>query len=92
MPLFTGWLGFQNWLKNHNPEEIGFSITIGNPHGNIRIKLHDKLVNEGLIPYNVIHPKAIIAENVQIGEGVQIMAGAIIQPEVTIGKQCIINT
>jgi sugar O-acyltransferase (sialic acid O-acetyltransferase NeuD family) len=92
IPLFTGWEGFKSWIKDKNPEKIGFCISIGNPHGRIRIKLHEKLVFEGLKPINVIHPSAIIANEVEIGEGVQIMAGAIIQPEVIIGMQCIINT
>lgn len=40
----------------------------------------------------VIHPKAIIAEDVKIGPGSVIMAGAIIQPGASIGSHCIINT
>lgn len=40
----------------------------------------------------VIHPSAIISEDVEIGEGTVIMAGAILQPGVKIGKHCIINT
>lgn len=40
----------------------------------------------------VIHPTAIISEDVEIGEGSVIMAGAIIQPGTKIGNHCIINT
>jgi sugar O-acyltransferase (sialic acid O-acetyltransferase NeuD family) len=40
----------------------------------------------------VIHSTAIIAENVEIGLGIQVMAGGIIQPNVKIGDQCIVNT
>lgn len=40
----------------------------------------------------VIHPSAIIADEVTLHEGVQIMAGAIIQPNVIIGHSSIINT
>lgn len=39
-----------------------------------------------------IHPSAIIAPNVPIGEGTVIMAGAIIQPGAVIGKHCIVNS
>lgn len=40
----------------------------------------------------IIHPSAIIAHDVTIGEGSIIMAGAIIQPGTKIGRHCIINT
>lgn len=40
----------------------------------------------------LIHNKAIISSNVEIGEGTVIMAGAIIQTGVRIGSHCIINS
>lgn len=40
----------------------------------------------------VIHPTAIIARDCEIGEGAQIMAGAIVQTGTTIGMNSIINT
>ncbi len=40
----------------------------------------------------LIHPHAVIARNVEIGEGTVIMAGAIINSETKIGNGCIINT
>lgn len=40
----------------------------------------------------LIHPTAVIARNVEIGEGSVVMAGAVINPGVRIGKGCIINT
>ncbi len=40
----------------------------------------------------LIHPDAIVADDVVIGEGTVVMAGAIINPCVKIGKGCIINT
>jgi sugar O-acyltransferase (sialic acid O-acetyltransferase NeuD family) len=40
----------------------------------------------------IIHPSAIIAEDVEIGEGSVVMAGAIVQTGTKIGRHCIINT
>lgn len=40
----------------------------------------------------VIHPTAIIAADVMIGEGSQVMAGAVIQAGARIGANCIVNT
>lgn len=39
-----------------------------------------------------IHPAAIIACDVVIGDGAQVMAGSIIQPGVSVGRNVIINT
>jgi sugar O-acyltransferase (sialic acid O-acetyltransferase NeuD family) len=93
VPIFQGMEAFNHWLADQkNIKEIGFSISIANPHGRVRMKFQKSLIDLGLIPVSVIHPSAIIADNVIIGAGVQIMAGAVIQPEATIGDQCIINT
>jgi sugar O-acyltransferase (sialic acid O-acetyltransferase NeuD family) len=92
VPLLLGWTGFESWLRAHGAEATGFCITIGNPHGRARLRLHDQLVKAGLTPVSAIHPTAWIADNARIGEGVQIMAGAIICAYAKIGRQCIINT
>lgn len=42
--------------------------------------------------YTAIHPTAVIARDVSIGEGSAVMAGAVINPSVAIGIHCIINT
>lgn len=48
--------------------------------------------NLGFRFLSVIHPTAYLAYEVATSEGVQIMAGAIIQPCVSIGENTIINT
>jgi sugar O-acyltransferase (sialic acid O-acetyltransferase NeuD family) len=90
--LFYGFEGLLKWTKKNDIKDIGFLITIGNPHGNIRLKLHNKLLELGYSAVTIIDPKAIIAKNAKLGEGTQVMAGANIMPEVVIGKQCIINS
>lgn len=40
----------------------------------------------------LVHPSATVAMDVRIGEGVQVMAGAIIQPNCDIGENSLINT
>ncbi len=92
VPLFIGLEAFRRWIADKDPSQLGFAIAIGNPHGRIRLKLHDGLVQAGLTPVTVVHPTAWVASNAVVGEGAQIMAGAIVQAEARVGRQCIINT
>lgn len=90
--LHCGYEGFRKWVEDKRREELGFCISIGNPHGRVRLKLHDLLVSEGLSPISIAHPTAWIAENAIIGPGAQILAGAIVGAEARLGRQCIVNT
>ena len=92
VPIYEGWNGFKNWIKRQDREKTGFLIAIGNPHGRVRLRLHEALVAEGLQTVTIAHPTAWIDKNVKIGEGSQILAGAKVLAEAVIGKQCIINT
>lgn len=92
VPIYQGWESFQHWLKSQDPTTLGFCVAIGNPHGRVRLRLHEQLIRARLAPVSVIHPSAIIAEDALIGAGVQIMAGVVINPRVRVGLQCIINT
>jgi sugar O-acyltransferase (sialic acid O-acetyltransferase NeuD family) len=91
--IYYGWQAFKKWIKAQpDRKAIGFCISIGNPHGRVRLKFQELLMAEGLTPLSVIHPSAVIAPDVVLGKGVQIMAGVVIQSEAKIGDQCIINT
>lgn len=63
-------------------------VAIGN--ASIRERMMEDLADR-TVPV-LIHPNAVIGENVTIGKGTVIVAGAIINPGATIGKGCIINT
>ncbi|MBK9041600.1 MAG: acetyltransferase [Bdellovibrionales bacterium] len=84
---FDGWIAQQA-----KRSEIGFVVSIGNPHGKARLNIAKRLKKCGLRPVTLVHPTACIAKNVKIGECAQIMAGAIIQPNVILGHSCIVNT
>ena len=40
----------------------------------------------------VVHPSAVVATDAVLGEGAQVMAGAVLQPGVRIGANAIVNT
>ena len=63
-------------------------IAVGN--AKIRKKLMERN-HEKSFPV-LIHPRATVAEGVEVGEGSVVMAGAVINPDAKIGKGCIINT
>ena len=65
-----------------------FIIGIGS--NQIRKNISEKYQN--LKWYTAIHPNAIIANEVKIGEGTVIMAGAVINTGTKIGRHCIVNT
>lgn len=67
-----------------------FIVAIGNPV--TREKIQKNLTSAGLHLATLVHPKAVVASNVVIGDGTVVMAGAVINPDSKIGNGCIINT
>jgi len=92
VPLFHGHEGFMRWLGDGDRSDHGFVVAIGNPHGRIRLKLHEFLKSHGLTSVRCVHPTAWIDLSATIGEGAQIMAGAIVLAHAHLGTQVIVNT
>lgn len=67
-----------------------FIVAIGD--NAIRAQLYADLLQTGWAPATIIHPSAIIAENVSIGAGSLLCAGSIIGPDSMLGENCIVNT
>lgn len=65
-------------------------LAIGN--SKTRQKVMTSLQAMGMSMATLIHPSAIVASDVMIGEGSVVMAGAVISPGARIGRGCIINT
>ena len=63
-------------------------IVIGIGNNEVRRNISKYIVHEF---GTVIHPKAIVANDVCIGEGSVVLAGAVIQPGAIIGKHVVIN-
>ena len=80
-------VGTSEDLERLNDGKTDFVIAVGNNAIRRRIaESHD--VNW----VKLIHPSAQIALGVQISKGTVVMAGAIVNAEVTIGEHCIVNS
>jgi sugar O-acyltransferase (sialic acid O-acetyltransferase NeuD family) len=93
--LFNGIkvLGSDETVYEYNSSEISLVNGLGALPGNIkRWKIAETMRKQGYHFRSVIHPNATIAISVKIEEGVQVMAGAVIQTDCRIGCDTIINT
>ncbi len=55
-------------------------------------KIYEKFKMRGYLFKSVIHPSSIIAKDIELPEGIQVMAGAILQTGTSVGENTIINT
>lgn len=86
-------LGDDDMVFNYSPDEVVLANGIGAmPGNNLRRELNDRMEEKNFQFTQVIHPSAVLASDVEIDNGAQIMAGVVIQPGVSVGRSCIINT
>lgn len=83
-------IGKVNDIEAHKELNCGWIIGIGD--NKQRHRVFSKLMELRLNYINVIHPSAIIGNDVNIGIGNFIAAGTIINSGTSIGNHCIVNT
>lgn len=76
--------------KSSEARTIDAGVIIGIGNAGVRKRIQESIPEEKLA--TLIHPDAVVAEDVVIGVGTVVMAGAVINPGTHIGKGCIINT
>jgi len=87
------YLGTDGVIYNYHSSDIELINALGMVQPSpLREKVYNNFHKVNFQFKSVIHPSAIIARSVQLGQGVQIMAGAIIQTNTTIADNSIINT
>lgn len=65
---------------------------VGIGSNEVRGTLTDRLRAAGFRLLNAIHPASVVAPTVHLGGGIVIMAGAIVNPNTSIGDAVIVNT
>lgn len=86
-------LGGDEIINKYFSDKIQLVNGIGSlPKKNLRWGLAESMRKHGYKFATITHPKAIVSSDVSLDDGVQIMAGAIIQAGTKIGQDSIINT
>ena len=76
--------------RSHEVDTINADVIVGIGNASIRKKIQQSIPARKMA--TLIHPSAVVAEDVIIGVGTVIMAGAVINSGARIGTGCIINT
>lgn len=86
-------LGDDSVLDRMPPDRVELVLGIGQlTTGNLRERLYSTWRARGYDFPALVHPSAWIASGVVLSDGVQVMAGAVIQPGCTIDENSIVNT
>jgi UDP-perosamine 4-acetyltransferase len=93
LPQGVRWLGSDDALASYPPARYRLANGVGGIGEPLRRRLFETFRQAGYAFAQVQHPAAAISlSGVTLGEGCQIMAGAVIQPGARIGADAIINT
>ncbi len=86
-------LGDDRWLDDKNPADLRLILGIGHQPGNtIRLALAHALRRRGFQLSGVRHPAATVSPKAELAPGVQVLAGAVVNPGASIGVDTIINS
>jgi sugar O-acyltransferase (sialic acid O-acetyltransferase NeuD family) len=86
-------IGDENVLDTLSRSEVELANGVGSLPGQLRRReLFESLKAKGWTFTAAVHPAAYIAREVEIGEGAQIFAVAVVQPQARLGPNVIVNT
>lgn len=86
-------LGAEDAILEFNPETTHLINGVGmRVDSDARHRVYERFKHLGYHFPAIVHPRAFVDEDVILKEGVQVMAGAIIQPDAIIGENTIINS
>lgn len=68
------------------------NVVVGFGDNRLRLKTADRLAGLGFSLLTAVHPNAVCAADVTIGDGTVVASGAVVGPSSAIGRNAIINT
>jgi sugar O-acyltransferase (sialic acid O-acetyltransferase NeuD family) len=93
VPLFQGEEGFVLWLASEaDPGSVLALVAIGGDRGADRLVLQARLAAAGLEIGTVVHPRAFVARDAEVGAGTQVLAQSAVGAQARLGQACIVNT
>ena len=86
-------LGEDSAIRSYSPEDVALVNAVGSSGlPTLRQALYEKFAAMGFTFVTMRHPSSLVAAEVQLGAGSQVMAGAVLQPGCLIGENSIVNT
>lgn len=86
-------LGGDEYLEQIDPADVALVNGVGaNPSTLKRKKLFEAMKAKGFVFDGVVHASAVIARECDLGEGSQVMAGAVLQNRVRVDANAVVNT
>lgn len=86
-------LGGDDVLDRLGPEQADLVLGVGQlARSGLRSRLYAAWRARGYAFPPLVHPAAWVAPDVALSDGIQIMAGAVVQPGCTLGTNVIVNT
>jgi sugar O-acyltransferase (sialic acid O-acetyltransferase NeuD family) len=82
-------LGDDAWAFANLDANVRFVLAVGDPA--LRAQLALDYQQHGMHPLRLVHPAAIMSDEVQIGGGAIICAGAVLTVNIQMGSFCIVN-
>lgn len=85
-------LGGDEWLARLAEDDRCIVGVGANPSTDVRRRVHERIVAAGRTLTSVVHPTAHMGRGCRVGAGAQVLAGATLQCEVTLGDGAVVNT
>lgn len=86
-------LGTDEALAAFDPAGVALVNGLGSTRDvSTRAAVFERFRARGYRFFTVVHPAAVLAESVVLGQGAQVMAGAVVQPDAVLGDDVLLNT
>lgn len=90
---FCRYLGGDEVVGSLDRSKIAMAVGVGSlTNAALRIRLYEMASSSGFKLPPLVHGRSCIAGTATLGDGTQVMAGAVVQPFASVGRNAIVNT